>query len=159
MRSFKTILVPVDLGPSSKRILAVAGEMAKDIGSKVTVLHVLQPVPSIPLAAGQMSPGVTDGFNVPLYQKTIEEKAGESLKDMVQGLIPRENLASLNVVTGGVGSSILAECQDGNYDLVIVDSGEDDDIEAKLFGTVADKIVKNAPAPVLVLRGGNEEDN
>ncbi|MBD3277823.1 MAG: hypothetical protein GF388_05955 [Candidatus Aegiribacteria sp.] len=158
MRSFKTILVPVDLGPSSKRILAVAGEMAEDIGSKVVVLHVVQPVPSIPLAAGQMSPGVTDGFNVPMYQKTVEEKARESLQEMVRGLVPRENLASINVMTGSVGSSILSECESGSYDLVIVDSGEDDDIAVKLFGTVADKVVKNAPVPVLVLRSGNKEN-
>ena len=158
MRSFKTILVPVDLGPSSKRILAVAGEMAEDIGSRVVVLHVVQPVPSIPLAAGQMAPGVTDGFNVPLYQKTVEEKARESLQEMVKGLVPRENLAAINVMTGAVGSSILSECEEGSYDLVIVDSGEDDDIAAKLFGTVADKVVKNAPVPVLVLRSGNGDE-
>ena len=40
---------------------------------------------------------------------------------------------------------------------MIVDSGEDQDLVSKLFGSVADKIVKNAPVPVLVLRGGSDQ--
>lgn len=42
---------------------------------------------------------------------------------------------------------------------MMIDSGEHDDIVTKIFGSVADKVVKNAKVPVLVLRGKPEEDD
>ena len=157
MRKFNSILVPVDLGPSSERILKVAGEMADSMDATVVVMHVVQPVPSIPLSAGQMAPEVTEGFNIPVYQRTLENRARNSMDEMVGRTIPENRVSSLQVRTGSVGASILDECEKGDYDLVIVDSGEDQDLVSKLFGSVADKIVKNAPVPVLVLRGGSDQ--
>ena len=158
MDKFRSILVPVDLGPSSKRILNIAGSLSESLDATVVVMHVVQPVPSIPMSAGQMAPEVTEGFNVPVYQRTLENRARSAMDEMVSGTIPENRVASLQVRTGGVGASILDECASGDYDLVIVDSGEDQDLVSKLFGSVADKIVKNAPVPVLVLRGGDDTE-
>lgn len=157
MNNINSILVPVDLGPSTERILTAAGKLAESMDSSVSVMHVLQPVPSIPLAAGQMAPEVTDGFNIPVYQKTIEDRARSAMEEMVGRTIPENRVSSMQVKIGSVGSTILEECSRGDYDLVIVDSGEDQDLATKLFGSVADKVIKNAPMPVLVLRGGKDK--
>lgn len=157
MNKINSILVPVDLGPSTERILAASGKIAESMDATVSVMHVLQPVPSIPMAAGQMAPEVTDGFNLPVYQKTIEDKARSAMEEIVARTIPENRVSSMQVKIGSVGSTILDECSRGDYDLIIVDSGEDEDLAEKLFGSVADKVVKNAPMPVLVLRGGKDK--
>lgn len=158
MNNINSILVPVDLGPSTERILTAAGRIAEALDSTVSVMHVLQPVPSIPMAAGQMAPEVSEGFNIPVYQKTVEDRARSAMEEMVGRTIPENRVSSMQVKIGSVGSTILDECSRGDYDLVIVDSGEDHDLVTKLFGSVADKVVKNAPMPVLVLRGGKKEE-
>lgn len=159
MSRFRSILVPVDLGESTERILRTAGELAEAVDATVSVLHVVQPVPSIPLAAGdeQMAPQTAKGFNIPVYQKTIEDRARSAMDEYVSRTIPGKRVAGLQVRTGTVGSSILDECGSGDYDLVVMDSGEDH-LLTKLFGSVTDKVVKNAPVPVLVLRGPVQEE-
>ncbi|OPL19634.1 MAG: hypothetical protein AVO35_10000 [Candidatus Aegiribacteria sp. MLS_C] len=159
MNTFGSILVPVDLGGSTERILRTAGELAEAMDASVSVLHVVQPMPLLPLAAGdeQMAPQTAKGFNIPVYQKTIEDRARSAMEELVGRTIPGERVAALQVRTGTVGTSILDECRSGDYDLVIMDSGEDH-LLTKLFGSVTDKVVKNAPVPVLVLRGPKQEE-
>ncbi len=152
MKLFKSILVPVNLGSSTERVLRTAGNLAEIMDARVSVMHVVQPFPAVPLTSGIMMPEGSGQVNVPAYQKAIEERVQSSMGDLVERTIPPDRIAGRIVRTGTVGSTIIDECERGDYDLVVIDSGEHDDIVTKIFGSVADKVVKSARVPVLVLR-------
>lgn len=159
MKLFKSILVPVNLGSSTERVLRTAGEMAKIMDARVSVMHVVQPFPAVPLTSGIMMPEGSGQVNIPAYQKAVEERVQNAMGEIVDKTLPAERIAGRIVRTGTVGSTIVDECEKGDYDLVVIDSGEHDDIVTKIFGSVADKVVKSAKVPVLVLRGRPEEDD
>lgn len=152
MKQINSILVPVKLDSSGERVLRTAGELAEMMDARVSVMHVVQPFPAIPLTSGIMMPQGSGQVNMPAYQKAVEERVQSTMGEVVDRTLPEERIAGRIVRTGTVGSTIIDECESGDYDLVVIDSGEHDDIVAKIFGSVADKVVKNASIPVLVLR-------
>ncbi len=159
MKQFKSILVPVKLDSSAERVLRTAGELAEMMDAKVSVMHVVLPFPAVPLTSGIMMPQRSGQVNMPAYQKAVEERVQSTMGEVVDRTLPEERIAGRIVRTGTVGSTIIDECDSGDYDLVVIDSGEHDDILEKIFGSVADKVVKNAGVPVLVLRERDQEDS
>ena len=158
MLDVRRILAPVDLGPESERVLAAAGEIAATFHSEVVALHVVQPVPPLPIAR-EAPPGSTASFNVPVYQSTLEEQAEGAMEDLAAGALPERLDRALLVRTGRIAPTILDECDRGEYDLVVVGCGEGDDLDSMLFGSIAQRVVENASAPVLVLRGKRETED
>jgi Universal stress protein family. len=45
-----------------------------------------------------------------------------------------------------VGNALLAEIKNNHYDMVIIDSSEDEEPNGYLFGRVADSVAENAEA-------------
>ncbi len=145
------ILVPVDLESGSEAVLKAAGDVAGMTGSGLVVMHVVQPVPPLPMAA-QVPPGSTGGFNVELYQQTLEERARENVDELIRRSLPSSRGVPVVLATGRIGHTIVEECSSGDYDLVVLGSGGEGDLLARIVGSVADYVVRNAPASVLVVR-------
>lgn len=152
MLDLKRILAPVDLGPESRKVLHTAGEIASVFRSEVVAMHVVQPVPPLPMAQ-EVPPGSTAAFNVPVYQSTLEEQAEASLEELADAELPGGMARALLVRTGRIAPTILEEARKGDYDLVVIGPGEGEDLDTMLFGSIAQRVVENAAAPVLVLRG------
>ncbi len=157
MLDVNRILAPVDLGPESRKVLRTAGEIASAFHSEVVAMHVVQPVPPLPMAQ-EVPPGSTAAFNVPVYQSTLEEQAEASLEEIFDTELPKGMARALLVRTGRIAPTILEEVRHGGYDLVVIGSGEGDDLDTMLFGSIAQRVVENAAAPVLVLRGREESE-
>lgn len=159
MLDIKRILAPVDLGPESERVLAVAGDLAELLHSEVVALHVVQPVPLLPMSA-QAPPGATAAsFNVPAYQSLLEEEAEAGLEDLTGKVLPGSVNRALLVRTGRIVPTVLTECTQGGYDLVVMGTGEaETELEVGLFGSVAESVVKRSEVPVLVLKHENRTD-
>lgn len=157
MLDVKRILAPVDLGPESRKVLRTAGEIAAALHSEVVAMHVVQPVPLLPMAQ-EVPPGSTAAFNVPVYQSTLEEQAEASLEEIADTELPEDMARVLLVRTGRIAPMILEEVREGRYDLVVIGPGEGEDLDTMLFGSIAQRVVENAPAPVLVLRGRGKSE-
>ncbi len=99
MKLFKSILVPVNLGSSTERVLRTAGEMAEIMDARVSVMHVVQPFPSVPLSSGIMMPEGSGQVNIPAYQKAVEERVQNSMGEIVEKTIPVERIAGRIVRT------------------------------------------------------------
>lgn len=55
MRMLKSILLTTDFRPASQEASKVAVELAKTFGSRITLLHVIEPTPNWPLALHEES--------------------------------------------------------------------------------------------------------
>lgn len=159
MLDIKRILAPVDLRPESEKVLGMAGELAELLRSEVVALHVVPPVPLLPMSA-HAPPGATAAtFNVPAYQSLLEEEAEAGLEDLAEKVLASDVSRALLVRTGRIVPTVLTECSHGGYDLVVIGSGEaETDLEIDLFGSVAESVVKRSEVPVLVLKNENRTD-
>jgi nucleotide-binding universal stress UspA family protein len=142
------ILVAHDFEKDSDVALEYALGLAKPLGAKVTILHAYE-IPS--MGAPEVLILATD------WTKQI-------------GAVAREALDKIVARVGGGGVPVAAELREGTVwrevqelvksaqvDLVVVGSHGRRGLPRALLGSVAEKIVRTAPCPVLVVRGAGHE--
>lgn len=140
----KKILVPVDFSPASKNAFHYAIRFAEEFGAELTVLNVLDPAPSMTFMA---VPGAMGFFEEDFAA------AEKSLRSMVAsvrtGTIerPRWKLRS-----GIASHEIVEAAKEMNVDLIVVATHGYTGWKHFCIGSTAERIVRAAPCPVLVVR-------
>jgi nucleotide-binding universal stress UspA family protein len=130
----RRILVAVGGGPISETTVLSAQEVAKALESKVTLLHVRS---GVPIPFGQAAPEPADA-NV----------------SVLLGPLARAGIdAQIKVREGMVVHEIIAECEEGHYDLVILGQHIARRETGGIFSeNLAEDIALECPIPVLVVR-------
>ena len=143
MQDIKKILCPVDLSENSVELAEYASTLGKALGAEVCVLYV----------APTLSQYV--GFHVP--PSSIENFVGEIVDGAVKNMekFVAENFsgvkASGKVITGYAAEEILHYATEIDADLIIMATHGRRGIDRILFGSVAEKVVKNAIQAVLTI--------
>jgi nucleotide-binding universal stress UspA family protein len=143
----KHILVPVDFHVPSRVALKFAAEIAAPLGASVDVLHVvdLPPTRTVP----------TEGHvPVPIeYRREVERLAGERLAEWTATTSAPAG-APRAVVDGKPAAEIVRYAAEHGVDLIVI--GTTGDGRAAMTGSVADRVVRTAPCPVVTVRGPHE---
>ena len=145
---FKHVLVPVDLSETSLRALRLAVGTAKASGASLTLLHVgVAPV-------SPMTEAWTPAASVPLVElkDQMAKEARTVLERIRREEVPTNVDARLVVREGFVPEEIVAEAKDGGHDLVVMGTHGHTGLERVLLGSVAERVIRVCPIPVLVTR-------
>ena len=143
-------LVPVDFSEYSDYALDYALSLAPQLQARLTLLHILQP-----LIVG----GADMGMGLPYtYVQQLEEETNQSM----QKCLDRVNAAGLKgegmVVHGVPWQEIIDMAKNRHNDLIIMGTHGRTGIKHVLLGSVAEKVVRLAPCPVLVVRLPENQD-
>ncbi len=147
--NLRKILVPVDFSPNCQESILYARHFAEQFGAEICLLHVVEPVV------------VTNEFGyLPVLPNDLEEQrlegAGKELRALAKSLgagVPVES----KVLLGRAWKEITDAARTIPADLLIVSTHGYTGIQHALLGSVAEKIVRHAPCPVLVVRLGEHE--
>ena len=143
MKEIKKILCAVDLSEHSKDVAEYAVLLAKGLNASVVVVY----------TAPSLSQYV--GFHVP--PSSIENFVGEIVDGAVKNMenFVADNFkgvkASGKVITGYAAEEILHYATETETDLIIMATHGRRGIDRILFGSVAEKVVKNATQAVLTI--------
>jgi nucleotide-binding universal stress UspA family protein len=148
MIQFRHILVPTDFGASSERALEVAVDLANKYGSTMVLFHVYE-VPAL----------VYDGMTVsPVDLLTpIREAAERQFDEALTRLRMRVPRAKGFLTLGAPWQEILRVVADEGVDLIVMGTHGRRGIHHALMGSVAEKVVRMSPVPVLTVRSALEE--
>jgi nucleotide-binding universal stress UspA family protein len=144
-----TILVPTDFSDDARKALSTAGELAKLFGARVVVLHAYHvdiPIAS-PMAGGYALPqGFYEGVRshaIAEIEKAAKELAGTGVE--ATGIAHSEPAAL----------AIVAEAEKLPADLIVMGTRGLTGVKHVLLGSVAERIVRTAPCPVLTVKAGS----
>lgn len=142
MGPYRHILIPIDFSEPSKRALERGIELARALDAKLTIAHVLE----IPSAAyGGMA-----FANVDLV--TPIQDAARSLLDRTLADVQAKAPGAAAVLRTGVAwQEILAAASEAGADLVVMGTHGRTGISHALIGSVAERVVRHAPIPVLTI--------
>jgi universal stress protein A len=137
---FKHILVAIDFSESSREALQVASRLAADPGVRLVLFHVWQPMigPELPTL-------LLDDRLVEL-ERTLADWEREE-RDL-----GAKSVSSRFVVGTPWQEIVDALTKDPTFDLVVVGTHGHTGLAHVLLGSVAERIVRHAPTPVLVVR-------
>ncbi len=146
-RMIHRILVPIDFSEYSKNALKYAVPMAEQTGADLHLVYVVEPtVYPADLGFGQVVlPGVED---------ELRDKGGRELAALIAREIGGRVRATAAVRTGKPHQEILLEAGEQKIDLIIMATHGHTGVEHMLFGSTAERIVRNAHCPVLTIRPG-----
>jgi nucleotide-binding universal stress UspA family protein len=133
----QTVLVPVDYSGESQRALAIGCEAVATSG----VLHVTHVIPSPPI--GVVSPTTSS-----------EERARQGLAQLEQFLTQAgvAGCMQMHILEGDPGHEIVKLAGALKADLIVMPSHGRTGLAHVLIGSVAERVVRLAHCPVLVLR-------
>jgi nucleotide-binding universal stress UspA family protein len=145
---FQSILVPVDFSKPSIRAVELALPIATRFGARLTLLHVTTTQTGLMNDAVMYSiaPSVRD------ITERIERDARENLERIRQTIVPH-GIDSVAVLREGFPpAAILEQVRASSHDLVVMGTHGHSGIERVLFGSVTDRVLRQATVPVLVTR-------
>lgn len=155
MSEFKRILVPLDGSPLAERALPAALALAQKFGSQIILLRVLDiPVPTPPTS----HPEVTIGWVREARQQARQE--AQSYLEAVQGELDRQAAKTRILLRDTApAEDILDVAGAEDIDLIIMSSHGRGGLARWTFGSIAEKVARHSPCPVLLIRQKPETAN
>jgi nucleotide-binding universal stress UspA family protein len=152
MITLKNILVATDFSEPSDAALAYGRELARTFGASLTVLHIVDNI--LTRAYG------TDGVVLadPELQREIETSAQRQV-DAVLFDEDRKMLGAVGLVitSNSPAAAIVTYARDAAVDLIVMGTHGRGAVAQLLMGSVAERVVRTAPCPVLTVRHPEHE--
>lgn len=137
-------LVPIDFSEYANQSLDYAINLAVKLEARLTLLHVIQ---SIYLGGGEM--GVTLPYT---YIQDLEAEIMQSLESYLARVTAAGLEGEIVVVHGVPFHEIIETAKTQQVDLIVMGTHGRTGLQHVLLGSVAEKVVRLAPCPVLVAR-------
>lgn len=135
------ILIPVDFSAFSDRVLDLGVALARDLGAKVSLVHVLK-TPLYPLGDQYA------GLPVAALVKETQADARKQMQAMAAHAGVRD---SISVLQGSPPEKICEHASHENVDLIIISTHGRSGLRHMLIGSVAERVARHAKCPVLVV--------
>lgn len=143
----KDIVVATDFSEHARKALLSALDIAGNAGSNVHLVHV---VDKIQQCVAQYC--IEEETMAQIERQSIAASR-EQLEEETKGLAASRGVSiSYDVRAGVPYEEILREQEEKNADLIVIASHGRTGLMSHLTGSVADKVVKHARCPVLLVR-------
>ena len=146
--SIRRLLVPLDGSELAEGALPVAERYAKRLAAPVTLIRVINPVAHLPPVYGAGSLPSSWEVNDEVI-KVEEEDAAAYLARVAQRLEDSGQTVERRVERGTAVGKIAGAIQPG--DVIVMTSHGRSGVGRWVLGSVAEKLVREAPAPVLLV--------
>lgn len=153
MIQLQRILVPTDFSEFSQRALDHAVGLADAFGSELHVLHVLT---SPALGLGDAT-GTAYSKSFAEYEQDLREEAENRLKELPIQLPEPGGRITRATRVGSAFVEIIQYSKSKNIDLIVMGTHGRSGLKHVLLGSVAERIVRKAPCPVLTVRDPDHE--
>jgi universal stress protein A len=146
MVEIKRVLAPTDFSAHSERAVRYACGLAERLGAELHLLHVLS----------EIIPAGPDPLLMPVMPPQFYQENEARAKATLQGLLKPDWGRPSNVVTavrwGSPVEAIVDYAGEQSIDLLVIATHGRTGLSHVLLGSVAERIVREAPCPVLTIR-------
>lgn len=154
-QTIESILVPTDFGAEATAALDHAIALAKKLDAKIDVIHVWShmphPVGGIALEIAGEPPRDVN--------KITQHNAEEELKELLRRHQDKsDRIDESYLLEGDAAETIVAVANKGKYDLITMGTRGRSGITRAVTGSVAEKVLRHARCPVLMVPGAAVEE-
>lgn len=143
MRKIQKILVPVDFSPGSNDALALAVDLSNRYEAELTIVHVNElPASLLPSAAIPAS----------VVESWISEAQNLLADTKARALGAGARRVEAEFLQGTPHVAIVNLASEGHFDLIVIGTHGRTGLKHALIGSVAERVVRTAPCPVLTVR-------
>lgn len=150
MKKIIKILVPTDLTAFSLSALEYAFTISEMFDAELYIIYVFDKLPLLSLPS----------FNPETIQKekSFEIKTSVKLKKLINEKYPGKKIINFKILNGSVYDEILNFIKDEKIDIVVMATHGRPGLAHFFLGSVAEKIVRYSPVPVLTVKPDSENE-
>jgi nucleotide-binding universal stress UspA family protein len=141
----RRILVPVDFSDSSARALRHAAKRTAESGGSLIIVYV------VPADYGWLGIGRDELRDL---DRSLQRQAADRLRAFADENVGENVPAELEVRVGQPAEQILAAARESQCDSIMLSTRGLTGLDRYLIGSVADRVARLAPCPVVLLRPG-----
>jgi nucleotide-binding universal stress UspA family protein len=147
MVRFNKILCSTDFSEPSYAGLDAACELARSYSGQLILVHVVEPIPTAAVPIGDHS-----GFNVAVHQRVLKDNAEQSMRQLVNERIPQDVPVKTVIAEGDPANQIVQVAESEQADLIVIATHGRTGWRHVVYGSVAERVVRQAGAAVLSIR-------
>jgi nucleotide-binding universal stress UspA family protein len=150
MIKLKRILVPTDFSESARHALTYGLSFAKEYGAELVLLHVVETLP-----VGY----ATDLFPVPMAEvfQELSAYARTQLASLHEEVVAKGVAVREVLRQGRPSAEIVNAAREEAIDMIVLGTHGRGVLDKALFGSTTERVVRNAPCPVLTCRPAEHE--
>lgn len=148
---YQRILVPVDGSPTSDKAMAAAIQMAQTFKARLRLIHVVEETAYL---SGYDPFGGYAGDLIRIMRESGEKILQQGMT-AVQGAGVAVDTVLLDKLGQRLGEAVANSAKLWNADLIVVGTHGRRGLGRLLMGSGAEQIIRQAPAPVLVVRAAD----
>ena len=145
MIAINNVLVAIDFGETSQKVLAYGQNLRRAFGGRLHVLHVADVIPT---TASQFYPE---------HAGDPEMRAESLALKHLRALVPGEEATLAVRISGSPALAIVEHARSIHAGVIVVGTHGRAGMSRLLMGSVAEHVVRHAPCPVLVVRRNEHE--
>jgi len=156
MSKIQHLLVATDGSEGSMKAAAFAGELARPLGARVTVITVLSEDVIMPYAwgAGEYPAGPVYGaMSIDEVRAMLEKRAREELPRTAEACGELPAAPNEVQIWGHPAEQICDYASEHAVDLIVIGSHGRSGFGRMLLGSVSNAVANHAPCPVTIVRG------
>ena len=146
MLSIKSVLVPTDFSDASETALTYGRGLAEAFGASLHLVHVMEDLLAHAWAAEVYVAAV------PNLREEIERESRQRLSAMLPEADRERLRAEIALLSGNPFIEIIRYAKAKDIDLIVMGTHGRGPIAHMLLGSVAEKVVRKSPCPVLTVR-------
>lgn len=151
MEEFKNILYPIALTEISKRVAPYVVTLSKQLDAKVHLIHVLRRFDwFVDTYISEESPKPDFKRIASDFEGQVLLQAQQKLDSFIKKHLKDIDVVNAKVVSGTHYKKILEYVETAGIDLIIMGRGTA--IEKVVFGSVAEKVSRFSPVPVMLIK-------
>ena len=150
--SIKKILCPTDFSENSEHALKYALALATLSQADLQLFHVVEPI-TYPQSTEFFEP-VLDEVELMMKMETAFQ---QQLEDQVTTLKAKYPKIKGKLVTGNTFLEIIQAARDDDVDMIVMGTHGRTGLAHVLIGSVAERVVREAPCPVLTVKHPEHE--
>ena len=143
MTTFKHVLVATDFSAPSQVALNYGRDLARSSGATLHLLHVIQEIPTYY--------GSEVGLEVANIEKNIELSVQRELDAALAGQDAGVKVRTAMSHAANIAEAINAYAAANHVDIIVVGTHGRGAVSRFLMGSVAERVVRSAPCPVLTV--------
>ena len=146
MLEIRSILAPTDFSEHAAKAVKYASHLAERLGAELHLLHVLSDI--VPVGPDPMMTPVLP----PEYYSELREQSLQTIGAILKPDWGKPAGVKTDVRWGDPVEEIVVHAREHSIDLVVVATHGRTGLSHVLLGSVAERIVREAPCPVLTIR-------
>ncbi len=140
---FSKILVPVDGSEVSFRALDAALFISEKLGSDITVVHVIENVPTVYIESQKLLDELLNAYR----------GEGQKILDKCLEIAKKKGITiNMSLLQGSPASTILGFAEKENFNAITIGSSGIGGFKGMLLGSVSSKIINHSSHPVLLIK-------